>query len=97
MALDKDAVYTSETNPVKDAVQEFWGTAYYESGSVSCTRKDKTCEICSKTIPKGSAHTFHKFYAEDGGWPTFNVCSKCNKTYDKFINEMANGDYNDPD
>lgn len=45
---------------------------YYESHSVGTkARSDKTCEHCGKSINKGVPHMNHKFYGEDGDWPTY--------------------------
>ncbi len=45
---------------------------YYSSGSVGTRgQRDKTCEYCGDTIPKGEPHDTHKFYGENGDWPTY--------------------------
>ena len=65
---------------IKEALEDFHGTAYYERADVGRTRKTKSCDVCENTIPSGSHHLGFRFYGEDGDWPVFVVCDSCAET-----------------
>lgn len=67
-------------NPVITAFYPY--RDFYETRSISKTRKDKTCHICGTKIPKGSSNVDYKFYCDDGSYPTVPVCMRCEQDYE---------------
>lgn len=60
---------------------------YYESGFVgNKARSDKRCEYCNKIIPKGEPHDTHKFYDDDGYWPTYPTHKECSNNFIESLN-----------
>lgn len=49
---------------------EIQGDMYYDRHTVRAGRSMKDCAFCGDVIPKGQPHTVHKFYGDDGEWPT---------------------------
>lgn len=78
----------TENNPVKEMLR---GSYYYESKSVSCTRKAKMCDICNGSIPKGSSHNGATLF--NGDFYPVVFCKECESKYAKELNEMASGLY----
>ena len=68
---------------------------YYESGSVSRGRNIYDCEQCGKVLRPGTAHATHKFYGEDGDWPTYRTChGTCS---DKFVKSLRTPEDGEPE
>lgn len=64
---------------------------YYESGSVGSGRKGYWCEHCGNAIPKGKSHATHKFYGEDGDWPTYRTHFKCSDDFRDSLRTQEDG------
>jgi hypothetical protein len=77
-----------ESNPVKELLS---GSYYYESTSVGSTRKSKSCDLCSSSIPKGSSHKGAKLFNSD--FYQVDFCSECEEKYKKELEEMKSGKY----
>jgi hypothetical protein len=75
-------------NPVKEMLE---GCYFYESTSVSCTRKDKSCSLCSNTIPRGSAHTGAKLFCDE--YFQVDFCNDCVERYKTELAAMKNQEY----
>ena len=65
---------------------------YYESGSVSRGRSTYDCEQCGKSLPPGTSHATHKFYGEDGDWPTYRTCHGCSDKFEKSLRIPSDGE-----
>ena len=75
-----------ENNDESDIKHEYLEESdYYEDSHINSGRKDKTCEHCGKTIPKGEPHTVHKFYGEGGEWPSYPTHDNCNEAFLKSL------------
>lgn len=55
---------------------------FYETRTVSAGRKEKTCEVCGKTIKIGQPADMHHFYPEFNSYATHPACS------DKFMKSL---------
>jgi len=80
----------NKTNPVKEMLE---GAYYYENTSVGRTRKDKTCDICSSTIPTGSSHNGATIFNSE--FTNVIFCEACEMKYSTELAEMENGEYDD--
>lgn len=62
---------------IKEALEDWYGLEFYENADVKKTKKSKSCDVCGGNIPSGSSHLGFRFYGNDGDWPVFVVCNKC--------------------
>lgn len=53
-------------------------TEMYEFKNINKTRKEHTCELCLRKIPKGFSARRHKGKSEDGFF-TYYTCNTCTK------------------
>jgi len=75
-------------NPVKEALE---GAYYYEDKSVSRTRKNKSCDFCSATIPSGSSHKGATIFNDE--FIALVWCNDCNDKYANELSAMRNAEY----
>lgn len=62
---------------------------FYMWKHVAKSRKAKSCCLCGITMPVGSAQRGMNFYGEDGEYPTYWVCGKCEKEHADLIAEIT--------
>ena len=68
-------------NKIKEVLEDWHGLEYYEDANIKKTKSLKMCNVCGTYMEAGSSHLGYKFYGEDGNWPIFVVCNKCEKEY----------------
>lgn len=66
-------------NPVEKAFYAYG--EFYETKSISKTRKTKVCGICYEEIPVRSSHIEYKFYGYWGDFPSVPICTECEEKY----------------
>ena len=59
---------------------------YYESSIVNKGRSNKVCEHCDNGIPIGVRHKVHKFYSDDGDYPTYPTHINCSEDFKESLN-----------
>jgi len=77
-------------NPVKELLG---GASYCEDTSVNKTRKDKSCDLCNNSIPKGSAHIGAKLFCDE--YYPVNFCNDCKMDYSYQLSQMRQGKYDE--
>ena len=83
-----------EENEFKSPVHEMMQDSYfYESTSVTKSRKAKCCALCGRTIPAGSASNGAKLFR--GEFYQVDFCRKCEETYKEELAEMYDGKLDD--
>ena len=77
-------------SPVREMMQ---GSCFYESTSVGKSRKSKSCSLCSRTIPAGSAVIGAKLFNSE--FYQVDFCEKCLETHKEELSSMKQGNLDD--
>ena len=84
----------TETITKEDELKEIMsGSYFYEDRRIGNTRKPKSCDICSSSIPTGSGHAVYKLF--NGEFYDFNICSGCEVSYRDELSKIRSGTYDD--
>ena len=84
----------SHDSEFKSPVHEMMsGSYFYETTSVSKSRKYKSCDLWGKDIPVGSASNGAKLF--NGDFYQVDFCKKCEETYKTELAEMYDGKLDD--
>lgn len=69
------------------------GSYFYESTSVKSSRKSKSCTLCSKTIPAGSAVIGAKLFNSE--FYQVDFCEDCLETHKEELSLMKQRELDD--
>lgn len=54
---------------------------YYEYRRINKGRTDKICEHCGEIIKIGTLHDVHKFFDDDGSYPSYPTHINCSELF----------------